>query len=171
MSESAVHLKERSDVIPLLLQVLEGCFRCGAFKAAAPALGGAELAPRNPLIARLQIEDTGSATSRGSSGGFGGIPFWAALRQLSGLEAETRTLLGEARAVLRRRSVLPLMVRRTLSLLTLRCLSVKTGTASSGELAELGQAESQITDCGPSCALTAAVGAGRWSTTWPGRGF
>lgn len=70
-----------------------------------------EAQPRHPAVARVQAEDAGSAGSRGSSG-FGGPEFWASLRQVVGLEAEVRALLADARAVLRRRSVLPLMVRR-----------------------------------------------------------
>ena len=67
---------------------------------------------RNPAIARVQAEDGGSAASRASSG-FGGRVFWSLLRQVSGLDNDIRALLADSRSVLRRRSVLPLMVRPT----------------------------------------------------------
>ncbi len=66
----------------------------------------------HPTIARLLAEDAGSAASRASSG-FGGSEFWASLRQVTGLDAEVRALLADARSVLRRRIVLPLMVGRS----------------------------------------------------------
>lgn len=75
----------------------------------ATSSSGMEAQPRHPAVARVQAEDAGSAGSRGSSG-FGGPEFWAALRQVVGLEAEARALLADARTVLKRRSVLPLMV-------------------------------------------------------------
>ena len=89
-------------------QILESCIKSGAMRSATTS-SGMEAQPRHPSVARAQAEDAGSAGSRGSSG-FGGPEFWAALRQVAGLEIEARALLADARAVLRRRSVLPLMV-------------------------------------------------------------
>jgi hypothetical protein len=92
------------------LQILEGCIKSRALRSVART-PGSEAQPRHPTIARVQAEDAGSASSRGSSG-FGGPDFWASLRQVVGLEAEVRALLADARSVFRRRSVLPLMVSR-----------------------------------------------------------
>ena len=92
-----------------LTQVLEACLKCGALRSAAASASGADAGQRNPAIARVQTEESGSAGSRASSG-YGGGVFWTLLRQVTGLEADVRALLADARSVLRRRSVLPLMV-------------------------------------------------------------
>ncbi len=87
--------------------------KCGALRsAAASGSGSGDAGARNPALARVQAEEAGSAASRASSGGYGGGVFWALLRQVAGLEADVRALLADARSVLRRRSVLPLMVTR-----------------------------------------------------------
>lgn len=89
-------------------QVLEACLKSGAMRSTAASAGG-DAAARNPAIARVQAEDEASAASRASSG-FGGRVFWSLLRQVNGLDSDIRALLADSRSVLRRRSVLPLMV-------------------------------------------------------------
>lgn len=91
------------------IQVLEACLRSGAMRSTAASASG-DAGARNPAIARVQAEDAASAASRASSG-FGGRVFWSLLRQVSGLDNDIRALLADSRSVLRRRSVLPLMVR------------------------------------------------------------
>ncbi|BDA44212.1 probable trafficking protein particle complex subunit 9 at N-terminal half [Coccomyxa sp. Obi] len=94
-------------------KIVESCIKSGAMRSVTSS-SGMEAQARHPAVARVQAEDAGSAGSRGSSG-FGGPEFWASLRQVVGLEAEARALLADARAVLKRRSVLPLMVEQDLA--------------------------------------------------------
>lgn len=69
-----------------LPQVLEACLSTGAMRnTRVPSLPKSPLSP-NKRLARLQAEEAGSATSRGSSH-FGGHQFWGALRN-AGLESQ-----------------------------------------------------------------------------------
>lgn len=132
------------------LQVLESCLKSGALRSAAPVAGG-EAQPMHPTIARLQAEDAGSAASRMSSG-FGGSEFWASLRQVNGLDADVRALLADARSVLRRRIVLPLMVGHSCA-----CGSFLGCPSRPGSAGWLG-------------VLSGRVPCDRWSRTLRGRG-
>ena len=65
-----------------LPQVLEACLSTGAMRnTRVPSLPKSPLSP-DKRVARLQAEEAGSATSRGSSH-FGGHQFWGALRNAS----------------------------------------------------------------------------------------
>ena len=69
-----------------LPQVLEACLSTGAMRnTRVPSLPKSPLSP-DKRVARLQAEEAGSATSRGSSH-FGGHQFWGALRN-AGLESQ-----------------------------------------------------------------------------------
>lgn len=66
--------------------MLEACLTTGAMRnTRVPSLPKSPLSP-DKRVARLQAEETGSATSKGSSH-FGGDQFWGALRN-AGLEKE-----------------------------------------------------------------------------------
>ncbi len=74
----------------LVVQVLEACLSTGAMRnTRVPTLPKSPLSP-DKRIARLQAEETSSATSSAASKGsshFGGHQFWGAL-QNAGLERE-----------------------------------------------------------------------------------
>lgn len=75
-----------------MTQVLEACLTTGAMRnTRVPSLPKSPLSP-DKRVARLQAEETGSATSKGSSH-FGGHQFWGALRN-AGLEKEVTSMLG-----------------------------------------------------------------------------
>jgi hypothetical protein len=97
--------------------------------AAAAEAEAAELPPQasSPAAALPAHRRAGSAGSAGSgrsssSGGgggrgsaFGGAQFWGALRRAEGLEAEACALMEEAKAAIRRRGGLPLLVEAELT--------------------------------------------------------
>ena len=123
---SVLHTVRHQEACMRHMQVLEACLKSGAMRSTAASASG-DAAARNPALARVQAEDEGSAASRISSG-FGGRVFWSLLRQVTGLDNDIRALLADSRSVLRRRSVLPLMV-----LPTADCCRSKTCNQAQGK--------------------------------------
>lgn len=98
------------------LQVLDACLSSGALRSLSlPTLDSPPESPlRSQASLELQAEEVSTAGTSAAShfcSGFGGPAFWAALREVEGLEQDVRELLAEARQVLRRRGALSLVVR------------------------------------------------------------
>ncbi|DBA86334.1 TPA: hypothetical protein ACH3X2_005568 [Trebouxia sp. C0005] len=99
-------------------KVLEACLSTGAMRnTRVPTLPKSPLSP-DKRIARLQAEETSSATSSAASRGsshFGGHQFWGAL-QNTGLEREVRGIMMEAKAAAKRKGAFVMMVEQDLML-------------------------------------------------------